>query len=142
MKMSFNMTAVGLCAVMFASPVLADDVTGANRIICSAVQTTECLVGQECVSGPPLNWNIPHFMVIDFDAKTMKTTEASQLQRTTEIDTMHRNEEGEIIVQGIQGNRAFSAVISEGTGVLSVAIALEGQVISVFGACTPLESSD
>ena len=69
-------------------------------------------------------------------------TEASQLQRTTHIDNLQRNENGEIFIQGIQDNRAFTGVISEETGVLSVGIALEGQVVTIFGACTPLDSAE
>ena len=44
---------------------------------------------------------------------------------------------GVIYLQGIEGGRAFSFVIAEGTGSFSVVVAIEGGTTTVFGACTP-----
>jgi len=47
---------------------------------------------------------------------------------------------GLIFIQGVEMGRAFSFVISESTGMLSVAVARDGKNVSVFGACTPINS--
>jgi hypothetical protein len=69
----------------------------------------------------------------------MATTKASGEDRSTPIRTLER-ENGLIYIQGIEGGRAFSFVISESTGLLSVAVARDGKAVSVFGACTPLSA--
>jgi len=40
-------------------------------------------------------------------------------------------------LQGVEGGRAFSFVISEATGSLSVAVATKDGATTVIGACTP-----
>ncbi len=115
----------------------ADDVTGAERLLCAAVQATYCLEGGECASDLPWNLNIPEFIEIDLAAKRFATTAASGLNRTTTVEHLSR-EGGAIVLQGSEMGRAFSFVISEESGLLAAAVATEGRVVAVFGACTPL----
>jgi hypothetical protein len=42
----------------------------------------------------------------------------------------------EIVLQGVEAGRAFSFVIDEATGLLTVAVASDGMSVSVYGACT------
>jgi hypothetical protein len=115
--------AAGLLAMMPAV-THADNLSGKDRILCTAVQATICDAGGECEIGLPWLWNIPQFVEIDLEAKSLGTTKASGENRVT---------------PGIEAGRAFSFVIQEETGQLSAAIARQGITVSVFGACTPLE---
>lgn len=119
------------------APAHADDLTGASTILCSAVQATRCELDDECQTGAPWNWNIPQFIVVDLDEKMLRTTEASGENRVTPIKNLDRAG-GRILLQGAEAGRAFSFVITEATGRLSVAVAAEGQALAVFGACTPV----
>jgi hypothetical protein len=115
----------------------ADDLTGSNRFLCSAVQATECFVGGECGIDLPWNINIPQFIEIDLDGKMLSTTAASGQNRTTPIEHLEK-ENGVIALQGSENGRGFTFVISEETGQVTVAIATTGEAVIVFGACTPL----
>jgi hypothetical protein len=44
--------------------------------------------------------------------------------------------DGLTYLQGVEGGRAFSFVIDEISGQMTVAISLDGMSVSVFGACT------
>ena len=66
----------------------------------------------------------------------MSTTEASGLNRETEIKHLLR-EDGLIVLQGYQLRRAFSMVITEETGILTFSVAGEDTGAVIFGACTP-----
>jgi hypothetical protein len=77
------------------------------------------------------------FLEIDLAQKRLNTTKASGENRTTEVKNLRR-EEGDIVLQGFEKGRAFSFVIDEATGLLSVAVAGNGFSVAVFGACTPL----
>jgi hypothetical protein len=57
--------------------------------------------------------------------------------RDTPIENIER-EGGLIFLQGIENGRAFSFVIVEASGVVSVAVAREDVTVTVFGSCTPL----
>ena len=133
---------VTLCAAglmgLFSATASADDLTGADRFLCTSVQATICDSAGDCEIGAPWLWNIPQFVEVDIKNKTLGTTKASQENRITPIKSLQRTD-GLIILQGIEGGRAFSIVIQEETGNLSVAVARNEITVSVFGACTPLK---
>ena len=61
--------------------------------------------------------------------------------RSTPIKNLERDN-GKIVLQGFEKGRAFSFLITEKTGMASIAIAREGLAVSVFGACTPLPTTE
>ena len=124
-------------AAALAPPAAADDLTGQNRILCTAVEVTRCLESGTCTSELPWNLNIPQFIEIDLTAKTFSTTKASGENRSTPIRSLVR-EEGLLVLQGFEAGRAFSFVIHEESGMVSVAVARDGLTVSIFGACTPM----
>ncbi len=132
----------GLLAVLLIlapGPLLADDLTGAEKILCTSAQATLCTADGECTSAPPWELNIPNFILIDFAAKELGTTEASGEARKTEIRNVTR-EHGLIVLQGYQDGRAFSFVITEKSGMATIAVARDGLTVTVFGPCTPSPS--
>ena len=128
--------AIVVCVSLLATPVLADDLTGSNVLVCSAGHATRCFANGECETGPPWEWDIPMFIEIDLDEKKLRTTAASGENRSTPVTTIVRDN-GVIFLQGVEGGRAFSFVITEKTGFLSVGVATEGMALAVFGGCTP-----
>jgi len=118
----------------------ADDVTGADRLLCASIEATRCDL-DGCVTQDPVLWNIPQFLEIDLAAKRLQTTAASGENRATPITTLVR-EEGHIFIQGIEGGRAFSFVIHEASGELNAAVAASGTSTAVFAACTPLPADN
>jgi hypothetical protein len=126
-------SALVLLAPQFA---VADDVHGADMLICASVEATVCSL-DGCEIGTPFIWDIPQFVEIDLKAKRLSTTAASGENRATPIKSLERKD-GLIVIQGVENGRAFSFVITEETGVLSAAVAREELTVSVFGACTPL----
>jgi hypothetical protein len=129
-------TLVGLSLVLATGFVLADDLKGVDRFICSAAQVTVCADDGDCQTDVPWAWNIPQFIEFDLAGKLLSTTKASGENRQTPIGTL-KKEEGWIFVQGIELGRAFSFAIEEETGMLTAAVVRRGMTVSVFGACTP-----
>jgi len=125
-----------IAAFALSTGAIADDISGADVALCSSAQATLCSADGSCESGPPWSWNIPQFIEIDFKAKKVNTTEASGENRATPIKNIERAD-GVVFLQGAEQGRAFSFVIDEKTGMLSVAVARDGVTVSVFGACTP-----
>lgn len=123
--------------VLAGQSVLADDLTGSSRFLCAAVQATVCFENGECGIDLPWNLNVPAFIEVDLDAKWLGTTTASGENRATPIEHLSR-EDGTIVLQGFEMGRAFSWIISEETGRVTVALAADGASVAVFGACTPI----
>lgn len=131
--------AIALALAFTAFPARADDLTGVNRFLCAAVQATRC-TEEDCLIAAPWEWNIPEFIQVDLDAKTLSTTKASGSLRKTPIKHIERDN-GLIFLQGVEGGRAFSFVITQQTGFASVAVAREGITLGVFSTCTPLAAA-
>jgi hypothetical protein len=129
---------LGLMAMsLVTAQCLADNLAGAQKVLCSSVTATVCSPEEDCTIGAPWEWNIPQFLEVDFNKKTLSTTKASGQARTTTIKHLERAD-GVISLQGFENGRAFSFVIEEDTGMVSVAVARKGMTVAVFGMCTPM----
>jgi len=140
MNVRIALLVAALAVPILGTPAQADDLTGAQTILCSAAHAIVCSADGECASGPPWEFNIPNFIEVDLDKKILRTTEASGENRSTPIKHVLR-EDGVIYLQGVEGGRAFSFLIVEATGLTTVAVARDGITVSGFGACTPLKPS-
>ena len=75
---------------------------------------------------------------MDLKARQLSTTAASTENRQT-IAEFAGVSEGLVRLQGYEGRRAFSLLISEASGQGTFVSAGEGRALSAFTACTPLE---
>src|SRR5262245_21029725 len=117
-------------------PAWADDLKGAERLLCSSGQLAACFDDGECEHAAPWTLNVPAFIQVDLAKKTLSTTPASGENRSTPIRSFDRTE-GRLVIQGFEGGRAFSFLIDEQTGALTAAVARNGIGVVVFGNCTP-----
>jgi len=128
-------------ALLVTAPVLADDLTGADQLLCASVRATECFADGNCYPGNPETWDTPRFVRVDFEEKILRTTKASGEDRSTPMKHVER-EGDRIFIQGVEDGRAFSIILDQDSGTTSTAIALEGHVLAIFGHCTPIEPND
>lgn len=116
------------CTGLLASGIaLADNLGGADEILCAAGQTQICYQSGECSSVAAGELSIPDFVVIDTKKKSVSTTKASGLNRSTSFSSVERSD-GKIYLQGIEGERAFSFIIDESSGHMIVAIRMTGSL--------------
>ena len=125
-----------LMALVATTPVFADSVKDAGRLLCAPGDVQHCVNGEACSSELPEQENIPEFIEVDLKKKTLSATKASGQDRTTPILSQARSD-GYIFLQGVENGRTFSMVISESTGDLTFVVATDGETASMFGACTP-----
>lgn len=131
------LTAVVLAASCIGSPAMADDVTGKQQLLCAIAEVNFCFPGDPCDHGPPWVWNVPDFIEIDLAAKEIRTTKASGQNRTTAIRHVAR-EDGDLVVGGMEGGRAFTFSVTESTGEATMTVAAYGKGGVAFGSCTPM----
>ena len=125
-----------LALSMAASAAWADSINGSSQLLCSALNVSVCAADGSCETAPASSLQIPQFLLVDLEHKRLSTTQASGDNRTTPIMQLVR-ENGQIRLQGAQRGRLFSMVLQEATGEATIAVARDGMIIGVFGACTP-----
>ena len=126
---------VASSCLILGSNATAENLEGVDEMICSAGQAQICLETGDCYATTPWELSVPDFVVINTKKKTISTTKASGLNRSTEFSKVEKSE-GLIYLQGIDSGRAFSFVIDEITGRMTVAVSRDGLSVTVFGACT------
>lgn len=125
----------GFVAMLSAGGALADNLDGVDKMICAAAQVQICIESDACYAASAEELGIPNFVIIDTKKKTISTTKASEENRSTTFSTVSKDD-GLILLQGIEGGRAFSFVIEEAGGHMTVSVARDGISVNVFGACT------
>ena len=141
MKLDTILWAAVFAATVLAPSATADDITGAEKILCTTVEATECYAEVGCNLGSPEDWNIPRFVEVDFENQLLSSTEASGERRSSSMKHLERDGD-RIFIQGVEASRAYSIVIDQSSGTASSAIALERHVVAAFAYCTPIETAD
>jgi hypothetical protein len=124
-----------LAGALATTSVWGEDLSGTDEFLCSVSRVAMCFETGECFDIQPWEADIPQFVVVDTKKKVISTTHASERPRSTRIATLQRSG-GQIFLQGLEADRAFSFVIDEATGFVTVAVSRDGLSVSVFGACT------
>ena len=126
---------MAIAGIAAAGMSQAENLNDVDKMICAASQVQICIEDDTCYAATPEELGVPDFVVIDTDKQTISTTKASELNRSTSI-SVASTVDGLIYLQGIEGGRAFSFVIDEATGRMTVSVARDGFSVSVFGVCT------
>jgi hypothetical protein len=127
--------AIVFAGILAGGLAQAENLEGVDKMICAAAQVQICIENDTCYAATPAELDIPNFVVIDTRKKTISTTNASNQNRSTPFTNVEKSD-GLLYLQGIEGGRAFSFVIDEATGHMTVAVSRDGISVSVFGACT------
>lgn len=122
-------------SLVLGSGAFADDVSKADRLLCSTSKVLLCFEDGTCIEVLPADVGVPQFIIVDTKKKLLSTTEASEENRTTAVENMERDER-RILMQGIDLGRAFSILIDAQSGYLTASVSRDGFTVSGFGACT------
>src|SRR5262245_56102569 len=124
--------------LLYCGAVFADDLTGSDSLLCYGLSAARCETGEACEAVEPWKLNIPDFVKLDLKGKRIQTTATSNEKRETPLQTVQRAN-GTISIQGSQGERLFSWLISEASGEGTLSVAAQGQSVTVFTICTPVD---
>jgi len=127
--------AIAVAGMVIGGLVQADSLEDVDRMVCAAAQVQICIESDTCYSATAAELDVPEFVVIDIKKKVISTTRASNQNRSTSLKSVEKSD-GLIYLQGMEGGRAFSFVIDEASGHMTVSVARDGLSVSVFGACT------
>jgi hypothetical protein len=127
----------GLVVVLFVGiqgTAFASDFDGSKKLRCVPTDASECSGAGECGRVTVEEINIPKWIYIDFKKKTLSGTDSDGEAETTAIENVQVNE-GQTILQGAENGRAWSMVIDQMSGDVSIAIAGDETGFVLFGVC-------
>jgi hypothetical protein len=125
------LAAVGIC-LGAGSAEAAGKYDGSVPLHCVPTAVTECGAEGECRQGKPESINLPHVLRVDVKALKVHSEDTG---RESPIKTVERLD-GKMVLQGTQGERGWTLMVSEKTGKMSGTITADGEGFIVFGVCT------
>lgn len=133
-----NHLMIVLLAIGLAFPyfVHAGSIDGSSPCLCAITKVIECDSQGECAETSPEEVNIPTFIKVDFNAKTLSGVDIAD-SRTTPIKSLEQSD-GRIMLQGAENQRGWSTIVNQETGKLSSSVSGEGYGFLMFGTCTVL----
>jgi hypothetical protein len=117
-------------------PLAAAAYDGSVPLLCAVIEVFDCQAGGDCQRGMAESVNLPQFVKVNFAEKTLSTPEQGERKSVTPITHVERVD-GNIILQGVEGSRAWSMVIAKETGKISATVSDHQGGFVVFGACIP-----
>jgi hypothetical protein len=118
---------------------LAEDFDGSAPLICATAEAFDCGpnvdCASDCASDTPETIDLPRFIRLDFAGKRAFTKRQDGEERVAAIASQ-AVDSGMLILQGVQNAHAWSLLISQTTGAMSLSISGDGVGFVIFGSCT------
>ncbi len=101
--------------------------------ICAFTRAVECTIYEGCMEWSLQEMNLPRFIKIDFEAKTIKSLDKAVQREDTKISSIEKLG-GVTILQGIE-QRGWSMEVGNEDGTLTLTASGEDHGFVVFGHC-------
>jgi len=134
-KIPSILPALGLAAMLLPAGVSAAGLNGKASLVCAAVDVIACANGPGCREGSANSFDLPQFMFVDFKKQQIHATDETGLNVVSPIKNSEITEQ-QIILQGTENHRGWSATIDKANGKMTVVSSGQGVSFMVFGACT------
>jgi len=128
---------VGLTMMLLFGGASAADLDGKSNLVCAAIDVVGCVNGPGCLEGQARTFELPEFMFIDFEKKLVRATDESGHNEVSPIKNSEQTEK-QIILQGVENHRGWSAAIDRQTGRMIVTSVGADVSFMIFGACTAI----
>jgi hypothetical protein len=132
-----------LCFIIAATAVEAGDFDGAVPMLISVIRVVECVPDGTCREVSPASVELPQFLKIDFNKKTIRPAAAGDEAPATTIER-HEVVDGKLILQGaedgyenMRDGLGWTMAITEETGQVVLTASGDQVAFVVFGAAMP-----
>ena len=128
-----------------AMPLLsrAADIDGSKPLLCTVVEVTECIMGEACKEVSAEEINLPRYLWINVDKRTMQSRKTEADSRKSKIERV-KVVDNKLILQGAEQGRedvrdgvGWTIAIMQDTG--EMVLTASGHFVAdvAFGLCTP-----
>jgi hypothetical protein len=141
-KIGFFLIVVGMLIILPFAVAADGPFDGSAPLLCANVDIIECRPGSSCKAVTAAEINLPRFLIVNFESKTITTTPETGLNRKTPIMGF-TNLDGKVIVhgaddgiEGVRDGMGWTMSIAEKSGHTVLTASGEDVAFIVFGACT------
>lgn len=132
-----------LSSISAATAVEAGDFDGARPMLISVTRVVECVPDSTCREVSPASVELPQFLKVDFNKKTIRSAAAGDEAPATTIER-HEVVDGKLILQGaedgyenLRDGLGWTMAITEKTGQVVLTASGDEVAFVVFGAALP-----
>ena len=111
--------------------VAAAAMDGSTPLLCALSSVVECTRGGSCDRSTTEEAQVPSFVRINVQQRLLSTVDGG---RTSPIAAVQRAN-GRLMLQGMQNERVWGAVVNEETGQMSATVGEDDGAIVISGAC-------
>ena len=115
----------------------AETLSESSKLVCSSIDVIACKDGRHCADGSSQSFELPEFMFINFKDKTVRAKNHDGNNYVSPIKNFEITK-SQLIIQGIENHRGWSAAIDRKTGRLTISSVGDEVSIMIFGACTTI----
>ena len=134
-KLRSMMQIIGFVSLILPVGGSAAGLDGKANLVCAAVDVIACTNGPGCREGSANSFELPQFMFVDFKNQRIHATDESGIDIVSPIRNSAITEQ-QIILQGTENHRGWSATIDKTNGKMTIASLGSNVSFMVFGACT------
>jgi hypothetical protein len=132
MRTCFVIVAIGvLVGPGLAPAVVAAPLDGSVPLLCALNSVAECSRLGDCERIRAEDARLPPFVRVNVQQRLLSSIDGA---RTSPISAVQRSN-GRLMLQGMQNERVWSAVIDEQTGSMSSTVAEDDGALVISGAC-------
>lgn len=137
MKLISKLGLVLLFSLFLTQQAAATGFDAKSNLICATKDVVGCVYEGSCVEGRASTFDLPTFVVFNFEKKQVTSTKEAGIKDVSPIKNMEITEEL-ILLQGVENHHGWTAGIDRESGHLSITISGPELSYMVFGACTGL----
>jgi len=116
---------------------IAADFDGSKPLACAIVEVTECSSGSDCRKTRAEELNLPQFLFINFEKKTISGTRPNEGGQLEAAIMGQISQNGSTILQGAQNGLGWSLALENRTGRMSASVVAQRDGVLLFGSCIP-----
>ena len=132
-----------LSILVFPHLSWAIDFDSSKLLLCTVIDTTECIMGENCNKVMAEEINLPRFLQINIDKKVIVGKTAGQNPRTSPIERIEVVDQ-KLILQGAEQDRkeeqdgfGWTIAIMEASGNMVLTASGDDIGVIAFGVCMP-----
>jgi hypothetical protein len=137
-KTNLKVLTLVLAASLYAGSTSAASFDGSVNLLCAALDVVGCENGPGCVEGQARDFELPQFMLIDFENKLIRSKKDVEKTVVSPIQNLQKTDR-QIIIQGVENDHGWSATINRESGNINFAASGPEVSFMVFAACTTLK---
>lgn len=116
----------------------ATEFDGSSNLICATFGITACLDGITCTRGEARTFDMPEFMTVDFEKKSIHADYDGGVKTADSPFKNFESTENQLIIQGVENNHGWTLAIHRDNGRMSLAAVGDELTFTLFGACKAL----